>query len=465
MNIIIYLALSLSLILTSSPTIASKNVIIGGGAVLKEKNGEVITTGKALIFQNEIDSYITNVTSSNLPLTFKQLGSYIQANQSITIIHSNNASKKLDEIYSKSLITYAKIVEEHRLYWKKKGERIVTQSDEYLESMQAIKDSEFKYNQLMEIAGKDIEYASKLNSEYEKLLSQLAVIDTRALTQINKIIKKEYPTQRPLRASKSQVNAALKYVFKKINKKSGECKPIRGHLFIEKISSTNNCVFWRLPFKGKVTDERFNSIAIKSFDSYYAIITELYGSYTDGKLQRNGGLKYELKTAKKKSKDAQNKYRKATKSITATWVIIQDYNRIPRTRKSWNNYISQIQNKPFTIEDSKEYELQIKQPYIKALEQYYLAISNEILKRDLVKIVILKDYKFDIDEGKYLATFVDLKSPFYKTNYGIITEITPEHTILAQQFQSNTLSFGYSPSTPNRDYVFAVILNLIEKHL
>jgi hypothetical protein len=464
MNIIIYLALSLSLILTSSPTIASKNVIIGGGAVLKEKNGEVITTGKALIFQSEIDSYITNVTNSNLPLTFKQLGSYIQTSQGITIIHSNNASKKLNEIYSKSLITYPKIVEEHKLYWKTKGELTVTQSEEYRDSMQKIKGYENNYNQLMEIAGNEIEHSLKLTQEYDGLLSQLIEIDNRAVTEINTIIQKKYPNQR-LFSAKKQANVALRYRFKPPHKKTGECKGSNNFIFIKKTSLGNNCVYWNFRFSRDIKNDKINDIAKKSFNSYYTISTKLYGSYTYGKLQRNSGLKFKVRKAKEDAKNAERKYHKVAKDNTATWLVIQNYNRIPSTKAMWNNYISKVKNKPFNIEDSKEYDYQIKQPYIKALQQYYLAISNEILKRGLVKVVILKDYKFDIDEGKYLATFVDLKSPFYKTNYGIITEITPEHTILAQQFQSNTLSFGYSASTPNKNYVYAVILNLIGKHL
>jgi hypothetical protein len=461
------ITITLLSLLISFNGVASHNVIIGGGAILKQQHGEVITTGQVLIFNHRIDNYIKDIVNAQLPLTEQQLSEYIKSNKKIEILHRNTLSERLSQIYQNSLATYPKIIKEHKKYWNKQGKQKVINSKDYSDSMAKINGYERDYMKLIKAAGAEIEYLDKVQSEYNDLELTLQKMDTDATHQMNDVIRSKYPNQKVIYKSEGSksISSALKYHFSKPDKKTGDCKPTKSLLFVKKIINENNCVYWKYPTQKRINDAKLNSLASNLFTPYYEASSKLLGIYIDGKLNQKSSLKYKLKDARKKLKPAIKRYKTVRESRYKYTAVISNYKRVSMVKGSWERHIKNVQNKPFDLKNSSEYNLKIKEPYIEALKQYYLSISDSILQKKVVQFKKINNYKFEIENGKYLATFVKLKSPMSVVNYGIFTEITDEPEIMAQQFQNNTLAYDYNAGTPKREYVFSVVLHLIKKHL
>jgi hypothetical protein len=459
--------LSLAMLLTQESAYASQEVILGSGAIFEKKHGAVITTGVVITIQAEIDNYISRITEAEIPLNVAQLYQFILNEKDLKILHKNRHSDYLTTAYQNSVKAYFKAVEAHEKYWENNARKNVTSSEEYIKSMKDIEATTTHYNLLISLAGKEMEQLETIDKQYNSQLTQLKTLDNSAVEKINLILTEHFPAERLLKNSDRTYSAALKYNFKKPDKKTGECKQSKSLLFIKKTSVGNNCVFWKFKTKLAKDNNEISKIIIDSFDSYYAVYEKIFGSYVNGKPARNDGLKHELRIANKNLSTAKKKYKSSPDRTIHTKPrgIIDDYSRIPQKQANWESHIERLAKKPFNPDNSQDYEIHVKQPYIQALKHYYLSIASEMLDSELIEVTRIDSYKFKIDDGKYLATFAGFKSPISTYNYGVLTKLTTAPTIMVQEFGHNKLLMDYDPNTSNRDYLFAVILHLINQKI
>ncbi|WP_105253561.1 hypothetical protein [Pseudoalteromonas sp. T1lg75] len=432
-------------------------VTVADGVVMKEAHGDLITQGKVFAIDTSITNYTNSIIRSGVPRTTEELVEALESTTKSSFSPEVGNSSIINDRIELLKLNYKQIKELFDVNKKSNAEMHIKMSDAYIRDMNFVrkyKEVQSNYTQSLLPIEKEL---AELQDKYDLLRAELLSLDDEFMLKANEIISAKHSNPKLLTKRPGTIQY-LRFQSLKVDKRSGQCRDIKGKYVIDRASSFNKCYAWTIAGAWREQLPQLGLLASNYVDKYHNFI-----DITEGKGRNDKtSLKNKIKEKKREFKNAYTQFNRdnniGRKSLDG---LKNEFRMIEATEQRWLKTIEDAKNTPFDPEDSEQFMSSIQEPYFDSLEAYYRTAANEITDNSVVDTEDISDYKFDIKKAAYYAVFVELEAPLQKENFGIFVESDRAEKVMAKRYPSNTLPYGFNRTRKDREYMMAVMVHIL----
>ncbi len=432
-------------------------ITISAGVIMKNAHGDVISSGKAFAFNNDVKKYTTAIMKSGVPRDAKSLVRVLEDGEFVPFNAPYGDVDIINDGINRYKLIYKEIKDDSIQNNVINAERTIKASRAYKKDMATVERYKTIQNNFKKELGALDNELSKLTSEYNELFEQQLLMDNEFTKRANEILASK-PNKPFLLSDDARRIINLKFMPSHFNKKSGTCHITKRTYIIDRSKDLNKCFRFSVAQAWQEYLNELGDLASTYFASFYEIETRLKGENNRDK----SSLKYRISQIEKELKNKYRVFIRANQLAMPLRQLKKDFTYVNSLKNKWLKDIEKAKNAPFNPLESSRFNEAVLEPFLVNLREYYTSVAEQIIDEAVIDSKEFKDYKFEIDNASFYAIFTDLKAPLQKAKFGIFVKSNNAEQILAEQFSSNTLSFGYKPTIPDKDYIVATMLHLMK---